>query len=119
MCATSQDVEEGLRSGIADLGRPGGLTEEKELPPVVPSPGFDLETYISNYTGRTRAYRLKHIAQHCPTLQQDALRWLRFSCPPPTHSTETARVASRAGSAMYSGHIHHSTLPPQSHLHVC
>ena len=71
----SQDVEEGFKFGLADLGRSGTGAEEKGLAPVTPSPGFDLESYIANYTGRTRAYRLKYIALRCPTLQQDAFRY--------------------------------------------
>mmetsp|Transcript_31400 Transcript_31400/g.79014 ORF Transcript_31400/g.79014 Transcript_31400/m.79014 type:complete len:480 (-) Transcript_31400:255-1694(-) len=73
----AMDVEEGVKFGLAELSKsvPGGSTEEN-LPPVTPSPGFDLESYISNYTGRTRAYRLKHIALWCPTLQEEALRML-------------------------------------------
>ncbi len=74
-------MDDGLKFGLAELGRsvPGGSSEEAILP-VAPSPGFDLENYISNYTGRTRAYRLKHIAQRCPSLQQDALRYFTHGC---------------------------------------
>ncbi|KAK4943419.1 hypothetical protein LTR66_014605, partial [Elasticomyces elasticus] len=37
------------------------------------TPKFDLESYISNYEGRTRLHRLLHIAQHCPPLSLEAL----------------------------------------------
>ena len=54
-----------------------GAANGEQIVEVTPSPGFDLETYISNYTGRTRANRLKFIALRVPSLQNDA-----FKCDP-------------------------------------
>jgi len=39
-----------------------------------PSASFDLSTYISNYTGFTRTFRLVNIAQWCPQLRNEALK---------------------------------------------
>jgi len=50
--------------------------DDKAITEVTPSPNFELESYISNYSGRTKALRLKFIAERCPTLQLDAFRML-------------------------------------------
>ena len=57
-----------------DDGAGGAGAIGEQIVEVTPSPGFDLETYISNYTGRTRATRLKFIAVRVPSLQKDAFR---------------------------------------------
>eukprot|EP00285_Hemiselmis_virescens_P002783 CAMPEP_0173414750 /NCGR_PEP_ID=MMETSP1356-20130122/84490_1 /TAXON_ID=77927 ORGANISM="Hemiselmis virescens, Strain PCC157" /NCGR_SAMPLE_ID=MMETSP1356 /ASSEMBLY_ACC=CAM_ASM_000847 /LENGTH=480 /DNA_ID=CAMNT_0014376953 /DNA_START=96 /DNA_END=1538 /DNA_ORIENTATION=- len=74
--AAAMEVEDGFKFGLSELSKsvPGGADEN--LPPVTPSQGFDMESYISNYAGRTRAYRLKHIALRCPALQEEALRMM-------------------------------------------
>jgi hypothetical protein len=64
-----QELDEG--AGGAGAGTGAG----EQIVEVTPSPGFDLETYISNYTGRTRANRLRFIALRVPSLQNDAFRF--------------------------------------------
>ncbi len=64
-----QELDEG--AGGAGAGAGAG----EQIVEVTPSPGFDLETYISNYTGRTRANRLRFIALRVPSLQNDAFRF--------------------------------------------
>mmetsp|Transcript_53926 Transcript_53926/g.128175 ORF Transcript_53926/g.128175 Transcript_53926/m.128175 type:complete len:466 (-) Transcript_53926:74-1471(-) len=53
-----------------------GVTPPAPVEEVTPSPNFDLETYVSSYTGSTKATRLRFIAERVPALQQDALRML-------------------------------------------
>jgi len=50
--------------------------ENRIITEVTPSPSFDLESYISNYSGRTKALRLKFIAERVPALQLEAMRML-------------------------------------------
>ncbi len=65
-----QELDEGAGGAGAGAGAGG-----EQIVEVTPSPGFDLETYISNYTGRTRANRLRFIALRVPSLQTDAFRF--------------------------------------------
>ncbi len=62
-----QELDEG--PGIAAAATAGDQIVE-----VVPSPSFDLETYVSSYAGRARTTRLKFIALRVPSLQNDAFR---------------------------------------------
>jgi len=74
----AMDVDDGVRFGssLAELGKSVPGSGDDSLGPVIPSQGFDLEGYISNYAGRTRASRLRNIVVRCPSLQQDAARLL-------------------------------------------
>jgi hypothetical protein len=64
-----------LDDGTAGVAGPAANAGGDQILEVNPSPNFDLETYISNYTGRTRAARLKFIAIRAPSLQNDAFRF--------------------------------------------
>lgn len=48
--------------------------KKKEEKPQYPKPNYDLETYLSNYKGHGRIYRLKFIGEHCKELSVDAFR---------------------------------------------
>ena len=39
----------------------------------ISSTSFDLETITSSYTGLVRIYRLLYVADHCPSLRNEAL----------------------------------------------
>eukprot|EP00735_Rhodelphis_limneticus_P008932 TRINITY_DN2398_c0_g1::TRINITY_DN2398_c0_g1_i1::g.20633::m.20633 TRINITY_DN2398_c0_g1::TRINITY_DN2398_c0_g1_i1::g.20633 ORF type:complete len:482 (-),score=118.26,sp/P45432/CSN1_ARATH/54.00/9e-147,RPN7/PF10602.4/3.8e-54,RPN7/PF10602.4/3.9e+03,PCI/PF01399.22/2.7e-15,Crust_neurohorm/PF01147.12/1.3,Crust_neurohorm/PF01147.12/1.3e+03,Crust_neurohorm/PF01147.12/1.4e+02 TRINITY_DN2398_c0_g1_i1:136-1518(-) len=56
------------------MSQPMEISHAQETPEG--SIAQDLESYISNYTGHTKLYRLKYIAEHCPSLsvRQDAFR---------------------------------------------
>ncbi|KAI5891032.1 uncharacterized protein SCHCODRAFT_02627943 [Schizophyllum commune H4-8] len=56
--ADAQPTQHGKQSGV----------------PVDDAHPFDLESYISNYTGRTAIFRLIHIISHCPTLAPEAYK---------------------------------------------
>ncbi|EJD51884.1 PCI-domain-containing protein [Auricularia subglabra TFB-10046 SS5] len=62
---------------------------------------FDLDAYISAYTGRTAVQRLQHIANFCPSLAQPALaravRLLRESHEPQTYLNTIALHNSLPG----------------------
>ena len=47
---------------------------DSRKPHVTEAPKLDLESYIANYKGKTRVYRLIHIGQTSAFLQIDALK---------------------------------------------
>jgi len=69
------DLEDGVvlqPSAIDDAGGAPRL----EMKEATPSSSFDLESYASCYTGRTKLARLKFIGQRAPSLRADAFKML-------------------------------------------
>ncbi|CAM9604341.1 unnamed protein product [Chrysoparadoxa australica] len=70
---------------------------KEEVVTVEPPPGFDLESYIGRYSGRTRVLRLLFIAKRCPALAPAALRMaltdLKAGCDTQLYRTVIAKGA--------------------------
>jgi len=68
------DLEDGLV--LQPPVEEGNGTAAPPFKEATPSPSFDLETYASGYTGRTKMERLRFIAQRAPSLRTEAFKML-------------------------------------------
>jgi len=69
-----QDKRPGSQESSITMSSTSGPSSKREVKIVSPSGNFDLDEYISQYTGHTKINRLLFIAERCPQLMIKAYR---------------------------------------------
>jgi len=83
-----------------------GKPKEEPIVQVTPSKDFDLEAYISNYSGHTKVARLIFIAERSKKHEIDALRMAVTEIKNTTNTSLYRRLMEKVGDKLGPGFTH-------------
>ncbi|KZV95984.1 PCI-domain-containing protein [Exidia glandulosa HHB12029] len=128
MVASDPMATDSIAEGSQEAGWRSQARKSRDPVIVDDAHPFDLDAYISSYTGRTAVARLLHIANVCPSLAQPAyaraVRLLRESREPNTYLNTIAQHNSLSGAdhiepdKKWVDDIHNQNLSDKNKLEV-